>query len=300
MLSATASLTSASFPVPKISGLVRARDNMFAATSSSFALVPPLSFASIAAFCVFHFGSISETRMCSAMSSTAMSSPVMGETANFVASAPPGPAKERALASAASTSGFLWSRTIFIPTGAGRGAAAAATPSAIIARSSSSIGTSPSSSCPVSAGFKSLLDPEAGPVASTGASASRACATMSLKVMGSGKSSSSPSSKSMVSTTAKSCQSTRAKASRSFSTSSSADRFALSTERSHSSRCNARSSRKLFSVSFFKTASRPFGGCKTFAYASANFWKTECMECVVFRNANSLFPCSFLASCVMN
>ena len=44
--------------------------------------------------------------MCSAMSSTATSSPVMGDTANFVASAP-APAAARALASAASTSGFL-------------------------------------------------------------------------------------------------------------------------------------------------------------------------------------------------
>ena len=116
----TASFTSSSV-VPKMSGRVRASDKTFAAISSSLAIVLPLSFASIASFCVFHFGSMSEMRMCSAMLLTAMSSPVIGETANFVASAP---CAAFAFASAASTSGFLWLRTIFIE-GSGPGAAGA-------------------------------------------------------------------------------------------------------------------------------------------------------------------------------
>ena len=293
MDSATALLTSSSV-VPNMSGLVRANARTFAATSSSFAVVLPLSFANIASFCVFHFGSMSETRMCSAMLSTAMSSPVIGDTANFVASAPAPAAAALAFASAARTSGFLWSRTIFMP-GAGPGGPVAATPSSIIAHSASSISTSPEASSPAS---PPRLDPDGSFTVSTGTSAPRSCAMMSRKLIGSGNSSSSPFSKSIVSTTEKSCQSISANASRSFSASSSAVRFAASAERSHSSRCNVRSSKTLLSSSVFSKASMIFGGFKTFTYASANLLNTECMECVCFRKLNSGFPCSRCRSCV--
>mmetsp|Transcript_2730 Transcript_2730/g.12222 ORF Transcript_2730/g.12222 Transcript_2730/m.12222 type:complete len:283 (+) Transcript_2730:204-1052(+) len=103
MDSLIAVLTSSSV-VPKMSGLVRASINTFVATSSSFAMVLSLSFASIASFCTFHLGSMSEILMCSAIWSTAMSSPVIGDTANLVASTPP---EAFALASAAICSGFL-------------------------------------------------------------------------------------------------------------------------------------------------------------------------------------------------
>ena len=96
-------LTSSSV-VPKMSGLVRASISTFVATSSSFAMVLSLSFASIASFCTFHLGSMSEILMCSAIWSTAMSSPVIGDTANLVASTPP---EAFAFASAAICSGFL-------------------------------------------------------------------------------------------------------------------------------------------------------------------------------------------------
>ena len=100
----TMALLTSSSVDPKMSGRVRASMRTFVATSSSLAMVLSLSLAIIASFCTFHLGSMSEMRMCSAMSFTATSSPVMGDTANFTASDPPA---ALALASSANTSGFL-------------------------------------------------------------------------------------------------------------------------------------------------------------------------------------------------
>mmetsp|Transcript_5801 Transcript_5801/g.22930 ORF Transcript_5801/g.22930 Transcript_5801/m.22930 type:complete len:332 (+) Transcript_5801:223-1218(+) len=63
----------------KMSGRLDAKPMRFRATSSSLAFVEPFIFASILSFCSFHCGSMSEMRMCSAISLIRMRSPVMGE-----------------------------------------------------------------------------------------------------------------------------------------------------------------------------------------------------------------------------
>ena len=82
-----------------MSGLDFAKLTMFFANWSSSTLLLPCNFFNIASFCSFHFGSIKEMRMCSAISSTGTSSPVIGDTANLVALSP--------LEAAARSSGFL-------------------------------------------------------------------------------------------------------------------------------------------------------------------------------------------------
>lgn len=71
---------------PKMSGRVRASPTRLRVISSSPALVVSLSLLIMASRCSLHRGSMRLMRMCSAISSTATSSPVMGETANRVGS----------------------------------------------------------------------------------------------------------------------------------------------------------------------------------------------------------------------
>lgn len=72
--------------LPKTSGRVPARRFRFAMISVSEAFVVSLIFANIASRWSFHFGSIRLIRMCSCISDSRTSSPVIGETAYFAGS----------------------------------------------------------------------------------------------------------------------------------------------------------------------------------------------------------------------
>lgn len=72
---------------PNTSGRLRARPTRLREISSSDALVVSRILDSIASRCCFHRGSISEIRMCSAIWSTGIISPVIGDSTIFVAAA---------------------------------------------------------------------------------------------------------------------------------------------------------------------------------------------------------------------
>ena len=72
--------------LPNTSGRVPARRLRLAMISVSDAFVVSLIFASMASRWSFHFGSIRLMRMCSCISESSTSSPVMGDTAYFAGS----------------------------------------------------------------------------------------------------------------------------------------------------------------------------------------------------------------------
>mmetsp|Transcript_443 Transcript_443/g.899 ORF Transcript_443/g.899 Transcript_443/m.899 type:complete len:299 (-) Transcript_443:1449-2345(-) len=79
----------------KMSGRLFARSMMLRPISSSCAMVESRSLAIIASFCSLYLGSMRLIRMCSAIWSTGIFSPVIGEMTYFTASGTPAPASAR-------------------------------------------------------------------------------------------------------------------------------------------------------------------------------------------------------------
>uniref|UniRef100_A0A7C8ZU60 Uncharacterized protein n=1 Tax=Opuntia streptacantha TaxID=393608 RepID=A0A7C8ZU60_OPUST len=201
-----------------------------------------------------------EILMCSDISLMGISSPVIGETTNFVGS----------LSAGVLSSGLFQFLTIRI--GGSSSSIAAFTsfflsspfPSRLAAFIPSSTYCISSSSISISTTFPG----------STNSSSSIAETLLLLmtssRVIGIGSSSSSSSAKSILSTTTKSCQSIIAIWILSCSISSSAFCLACSCDFSHSSLCKHRSSTVVRSATLFLSLSvKPFGGINTFEYASA-------------------------------